>query len=40
MMTTDTMSYTKMYNSTPEDNQHVTKKKKKHQKQKDDEKYP
>lgn len=27
-MTTDTMSYTKMYNSTPEDNQHVTKKKK------------
>ena len=37
MMTTDTMSYTKIYNSTPEDNQHVTKKK---QKQKDDEKYP
>ena len=28
MMTTDTMSYTKIYNSTPEDNQHVTKKKK------------
>lgn len=27
MMTTDTMSYTKIYNSTPEDNQHVTKKK-------------
>lgn len=38
MMTTDTMSYTKIYNSTPEDNQHVTKKKK--NPQKDNEKYP
>lgn len=35
MMTTDTMSCTKIYNFLPEDNQHVTKKN-----QTDDEKYP
>ena len=29
MMTNDTTSYAKIYNPTPEDNQHVTKKKKK-----------
>lgn len=38
MMTNDTTSYAKIYNPTPEDNQHVTKKKKKNQK--DNKKYP